>query len=147
MLDLSSILCYNKNILKKRGENLKLNFKEKMEKVKFSFRELWKAFTQTDVKGELVNPDIDTKQVIEQDSELSENDKKLLLNSMKNREKLEKKLFKESLEVGIKNNSKAKKKEKSNKIEMPVNAMSNDTKKRIAEEKAEKIQQDMDQER
>ena len=68
-----------------------------MERIELSFRELWKAFTQNE--GEEVSEDVDVKEIIENDTTLSEQDKKTLLNSIKNRDKLEKNLFKDSLIV------------------------------------------------
>lgn len=90
--------------MRKRGENLKLSFKKKMEKVKFSFKELWKSFTQNEAGNN--EEEVDIKEILENDNTISEQDKKILLNSMKNAEKLEQHLFKSSLAVETKKNNK-----------------------------------------
>ena len=118
-----------------------------MERIKLSFRELWKAFTQND--GEEVSEDVDVKEIIENDATLSEQDKKTLLNSIKNRDKLEKNLFKDSLIVKKnkddieKESEKAINKWKRQNSKIPENVLSDSAKKQIAEEKAQKVQEEM----
>lgn len=122
-----------------------------MERIKLSFRELWKAFTQNE--GEEVSEDVDVKEIIENDTTLSEQDKKTLLNSIKNRDKLEKNLFKDSLIVKKnkddieKESEKAINKWKRQNSKIPENVLSDSAKKQIAEEKAQKVQEEMEQER
>ena len=121
-----------------------------MERIKLSFRELWKAFTQND--GEEVSEDVDVKEIIENDATLSEQDKKTLLNSIKNRDKLEKNLFKDSLIVKKnkddieKESEKAINKWKRQNSKIPENVLSDSAKKQITEEKAQKVQEEMEQE-
>ncbi len=121
-----------------------------MERIKLSFRELWKAFTQND--GEEVSEDVDVKEIIENDATLSEQDKKTLLNSIKNRDKLEKNLFKDSLIVKKnkddieKESEKAINKWKRQNSKIPENVLSDSAKKQITEEKAQKVQEEIEQE-
>lgn len=121
-----------------------------MERIELSFRELWKAFTQNE--GEEVSEDVDVKEIIENDTTLSEQDKKTLLNSIKNRDKLEKNLFKDSLIVKKnkddieKESEKAINKWKRQNSKIPENVLSDSAKKQIAEEKAQKVQEEMEQE-
>lgn len=128
--------------MRKRGENLKLSFKKKMEKVKFSFKELWKSFTQNEAGNN--EEEVDIKEILENDNTISEQDKKILLNSMKNAEKLEQHLFKSSLAVETKKTIN-KWKGKNNNI--PENTLSDEAKKEIAEEASKKVNQEMEQER
>lgn len=111
-----------------------------MERVKLSFKELWKAFTQNDVTGYDSKEEIDIKKVIQEDESLSEQDKKVLLNSIENTNKMEKNIFKESLSV-----KKEKQKNTVNKStsKIPVNTLSNEELAKIAEEKAQKVKEDM----
>ena len=119
-----------------------------MERIKLSFRELWKAFTQNE--GEEVSEDVDVKEIIENDATLSEQDKKTLLNSIKNRDKLEKNLFKDSLIVKNdieKESKKAINKWKKQNSKIPENVLSDSAKKQIAEEKEQKVQEETEPER
>ena len=110
--------------------------------------ELWKAFTQNEV--EEVSEDVDVKEIIENDDTLSEQDKKTLLNSIKNRDKLEKNLFKDSLIVKNdieKESKKAINKWKKQNSKIPENVLSDSAKKQIAEEKEQKVQEETEPER
>lgn len=111
-----------------------------MERVKLSFKELWKAFTQNDVTRYDSKEEIDIKKVIQEDESLSEQDKTVLLNSIENTKKMEKNIFKDSLSV---KKEKQKNTVNKSKSKIPVNTLSDDAKRKLAEEKEKKVKKDM----